>query len=109
MTPRAAAAATRSEITELCAIARPFGGEGECVEAAAYDITANYTSAERAAAFCDVVGADVRARCFYGLGIVLGRFTRTTEARVADCEALASDAELVAACIRGGRENLPRT
>jgi hypothetical protein len=97
------------EITELCSVARPFGGEGECVEAAAYDITANYTSAKRAVALCDVVGADVRDRCFYGLGIVLGRFTRTTEARVADCEALASEAELVAACVRGGRENLPRS
>jgi hypothetical protein len=97
-----------AKITEICAIARPFGGEGDCVEAAAYDITANYTSAERARTFCEVVSADVRERCYYGLGIVLGRFTMTTEARVADCEALVSEAELAAACIRGGRENLPR-
>jgi hypothetical protein len=107
-------ASTRSgrdaeEIAELCAIARPFGGEGDCVEAAAYDMTANYASAKRSSAFCERMHSRVHERCYYGVGIVLGRFQMTRSARVAACEALVSDAELVAACIRGGRENLPRT
>lgn len=97
------------EINELCAIARPFGGEGDCVEAAAYDITANYTSAERGSAFCATVESGVRGRCYYGLGIVLGRFEMTDEVRVANCKGIVSEPELVAACVRGGRENLPRT
>ncbi len=85
--------------------------KGECVEAAAYDITRQLH--ERRAGGRVLrrrFGADVaRALLTTGLGIVLGRFTKTTEARVADCEALSSEAELVAACMRGGRENLPRT
>ena len=78
------------------------------MEAAAYDITANFTSVERATAFCDTVHSGVRERCYYGLGIVSGRFEKTDAARVAACQAVVSDAELVAACVRGGRENLPR-
>ena len=97
------------KIAELCAIARPFGGEGDCVEAAAYDITANDASVERSSAFCERMHSGVQERCYYGVGIVLGRFQVTRSARVADCEALVSQAELVAACVRGGRENLPRT
>ena len=58
--------------------------------------------------FCDTVHSGVRERCYYGLGIVSGRFEKTDDAPVAACQALASDAELVAACVRGGRENLPR-
>ena len=96
-------------IAELCEIARPYGGEGDCVSAAAYDMTGNFTSGERAGTLCEIVHSGVRGRCYYGLGTVMGRFRKTPEARVADCEAIVSDASLVAECIRGGRENLPRT
>ena len=97
-----------SEIAELCEIARPYGGEGYCIEAAAYDITANFTSGERARTLCDTVHSGVRGQCYYGIGAVTGRFRMHDEARVADCEALASDSQYVADCVRGGRENLPR-
>lgn len=97
------------EINELCAIAGPFGGEGDCVEAAAYDITANFTSAERGRAFCDAVESRLRDRCYYGVGIVLGRFEMSDQARVSTCERLVSESALVAACVRGGRENLPQS
>jgi hypothetical protein len=97
------------KIAELCAIARPYGGEGDCVEAAAYDVTANFTSGERGRELCDVVASAVRARCYYGVGIVIGRLRMTTVARIADCEGLAAgQPSYVAACVRGGRENLPR-
>ena len=98
-----------AKVAELCAIAREFEAEGDCVEAAAYDITANFSSASRGKALCEAVHSGVRERCYYGIGIVSGRFEKTDAARVDGCQALASDAELVAACVRGGRENLPRT
>ncbi|HUG64977.1 MAG TPA: hypothetical protein VMK83_07150 [Gaiellaceae bacterium] len=97
------------QVAELCVITREYGGEGECVGAAAYDMTANFTSAERARDLCETVHSGVREDCYYGLGTVLGRFRMTAEARVADCEALVTKPEIVAACVRGGRENLPRT
>ena len=92
----------------MCEIAREYGYEAECVEAAGYDITANFTSGERGSEFCRTVHSRVQAQCYYGVGTVLGRFTMTPAERRADCEAIASRAELVAACISGGRENLPR-
>jgi hypothetical protein len=97
------------EIAELCAIAREYDREGECVEAAAYDMTANFSDAERAGALCETVHSGARDDCYYGLGTVLGRFRKTADARVADCKAIVSSAESVAACVQGGRENLPRS
>jgi hypothetical protein len=98
-----------AQIAELCAIAREYDWEGECVEAAAYDMTANFTSAEKGRELCDAVHSGVRAQCYYGVGIVLGRFEMTPLERVTDCKALVDDARLVGECIRGGRENLPHT
>jgi hypothetical protein len=97
-----------AQIAELCAIAREYDREGECVEAAAYDVTANFTSAERGRELCDAVHSGVRAQCYYGVGIVLGRFGMTPSERVTDCKALVDDVRLAGACISGGRENLPR-
>jgi hypothetical protein len=96
------------KVAELCVIARQYGGEDECVEAAAYDMTANFSNPDRARALCESVRADIRGSCYYGLGTILGRFRMTAETRVADCEALTSDAALVAECVRGGWENLPK-
>ena len=96
-----------TEIARICELARDYGGEGYCVEAAAYDITANFTSAEMALVLCDTVHSGVRSQCYYGIGIVVGRFRTQDEARVRDCEELASDPRYVAECLRGGRENLP--
>jgi hypothetical protein len=96
-----------TKIAELCAIAREYGGEGDCVASAAYDMTANFTSPEKAQALCDTVHSGVRGRCYYGIGIVMARLRVTDEARVADCTAIASEPRYVAECLRGGRENLP--
>ena len=96
-----------AKIAALCEIAREYGGEGNCVAAAAYDITANFTSPEKAQALCDAVHSGVRGRCYYGIGIVMARFRVTDEARVADCRAIARERAHVAECLRGGRENLP--
>ncbi len=98
------------KIMELCAIARPYGREGDCIESAASDVTANFTSGDRGRELCDVVGSAVRARCFYGVGTVLGRFRMTPAARIADCERIAAGRPpYVAACVRGGPSALPHS
>jgi len=97
-----------AKIAELCAVARQYGHEAECVEAASYDVTANSTSGAKGRAVCDVVHSGVRAACYYGIGTVLARLTSTPSLREDHCEALTDDPRLVAECIRGGRENLPR-
>jgi hypothetical protein len=95
-------------IVDLCSVARPFGHEGDCVQAASYDIVTNFASGKRGQELCVAVAVDVRARCFYGLGYAFSRFRATSEGRVADCETLARVPAYVAACIRGGVENLPK-
>lgn len=97
-----------ARIVELCEIAREYGREAECVEAAGYDVTANFSSGERGGAFCESVHSGVRGACYYGVGGVLGRFRMRSEERLADCRMLTDDARLVEACMRGGRDSLPR-
>jgi hypothetical protein len=71
-------------------------------------VTANFTSGDRGGELCDVVRSAVRARCFYGVGTVLGRFRTTSAARIADCERIAAGRPpYVAACVRGGQSALP--
>jgi hypothetical protein len=94
---------------ETCAIARPYGGEDECISAAAQDVVSNFNSGERARALCDAVPSSLAEPCFEGLGSVMGRLRKTVEARAADCRALTSSDLLVEACMHGGRGALPRT
>ena len=95
------------ETARICAVAGPFGGEHDCVVAAAMDVVANFTSATRAEPFCEVVGRDVRDDCYFGIGMVLGRFRRTDAARERDCRALVAAPTLVAACLKGGASAVP--
>jgi hypothetical protein len=89
------------EIVRLCAVARPYGGEDECVEAAARDISANFTNGKPAAALCELAEARLRDGCFFAIGSIVGRFTTTPAARRADCEAVSGVPRHVAACVRG--------
>ncbi len=94
-----------AKIAELCAIAREYDGEGECVEAAAYDMTANFTSAERAASCASLCTPECAGRA------------STASGSSSDASALRRNAlptagarrrrRLVDECIRGGSENLP--
>jgi hypothetical protein len=97
-----------AETIATCAIARPFGGEGDCISAAAQDVVSNFTTGERARPLCEAVPRPLADRCFEGLGLVMGRQRRTVEAREADCRALTSSDVLVEACMRGGRSGVPR-
>jgi hypothetical protein len=96
------------QIADRCALLRPLGHEADCVQAASYDITTNFASGARGRVLCDVVNTEVRAPCFYGVGVALSRYRVTPQARVADCKALTHVARYVDECVRGGIENLPR-
>lgn len=93
---------------EKCALARRFGGEGDCVYGAAQDVTANFADGGRALPLCEQAAARFAETCFEGLGSVAGRFFATPQERRADCRALTSRDRLVEACLRGGRSALPR-
>jgi hypothetical protein len=92
-----------------CAIARPYGREGDCITAAARDVVSNFMRGEKALELCRSVSTALASPCYEGIGAVMGRFRKTAAARVADCRALTTSAVLVAACLRGGRSALPRT
>jgi hypothetical protein len=91
-----------------CAVTRPFGGEADCVNAAAQDVVANFTSAKRALPLCETVPSPLAEPCFEGIGAVAGRFRKTEAARLRDCRGLTPSSVLVDACMRGGRTTLPR-
>ena len=98
-----------AETTRLCAIAQRHGGEGDCIAAAGRDVTANYTSGLKGRVLCDAVSEEVRGRCYYGVGTVLGQFSRSRAAREADCQSIVTVRRLVEECVRGGESSLPRT
>lgn len=107
-------ASSRSErdpakIAELCTIAEPYGGEGDCIAAAARDVTANFTSGLRARALCEAVLEVLRGRCYYGIGTVMGQLRTSRAGREADCRAIVNAPHLVDECLRGGQRTLPRT
>ena len=88
------------EILQLCAEAKPFGGQVDCVEAAAKDMTANYTSGLQASALCDKAPAKLRGGCFYAIGSIMGSFRATAEEREADCRAITRNEAYVEQCLR---------
>lgn len=106
-------ASSRSErdpakTAELCTIAQPYGGEGDCIAAAARDVTANFTSGLRARALCETVDEDLRGRCYYGIGTVIGLLRTSRAEREADCRSIVTAPRFVEECLRGGQSTLPR-
>ena len=94
---------------DRCELARPFRHESDCIQAAAYDIATNFSNGAQARMLCELVNDEVRAPCFYGVGVAVSRFRMTSAARIADCRALTRVPEYAVACVRGGVENLPRS
>ena len=88
------------EILKLCAVAKPFGGQVDCVNAAAKDMTANYTSGLQASVLCDEAPAEIRGGCFYSIGAIMGSFKTTSPERQADCHAVTKKAAYYQQCIR---------
>ena len=89
------------EILEVCAVARPYDGERECVRFAAMDLTGNDPSGAHAAELCTSAEPGLREPCFDAVGAIMGRFRTTQQARAADCRRIATVASHVAACIEG--------
>jgi hypothetical protein len=88
-------------ILELCAVAAPYGGEDNCISAAAKDMTANYARGTEAAGLCEQAPAEHRGGCYYAIGSIMGSFRATDAEREADCRALTKDERLVTQCLRG--------
>ncbi len=89
------------EIRRLCVIARPYDGEGDCISAAAKDMTANYAGGQQAAELCHGTARSLRGWCYYAIGTIMGTFKATDDERRADCAAITTVARYVAQCVRG--------
>ena len=89
------------EVLDICAVARPYGGEQKCVQFAAMDHVENFAGGRQAAEFCDRAPASLQPPCYLALGTILGRFETTAATRAADCRSLTTVARNVASCIRG--------
>jgi hypothetical protein len=86
-----------ASVVRLCGIAGAH--EGDCLYGAARDMTADLSSGTRAAGLCNRAPARFRARCFYGIGTIVGSFSAEPSAGAAACAALSR--EYAAACRRG--------
>jgi hypothetical protein len=89
------------QIVEHCAVTRAYGAEADCIQAAAMDMTSNFTSGDEASGLCEAAPAATRGKCYYGIGGVMGRFTNTVAERESDCRELTTNAGHVARCIEG--------
>ena len=88
-------------IVATCAVARPYGGEQECIRYAAMDMAGTYSGGTEAAALCELSAVDLRGGCYEAIGHML-RYLRNTKAeRRAACRALTSDEQDVSRCIAG--------
>ena len=85
------------EIVPLCRLAG--ANEIDCIYGAARDIANNDADGERAARFCEQVKATARARCFEGVGTILGGLNTYADERRAACAALTT--RYLADCARG--------
>jgi len=94
------------EIRKLCAIARPYGGERECIRFAALDMVLNDKTGKQAAGLCDGTTGGLRGSCYEAIGSLMARSRTTLVASQADCRSLTTVSSDVAACIRGAKARL---
>ncbi len=110
-TSRVAADAIRTRSPSFARSRGRFGGEGDCVAAAAYDTTANFTSGERRASAVRGVHVGVQDRCYYGCRDGRsGAFARHDDARVRRLRGAREGCRARGrVCPRRSREPAPRT
>jgi hypothetical protein len=90
------------QIVELCAVARPYGGEDECIAFAALDVLGNDSSGRQAVELCSrAEDGRVRLGCLRAVGGLLGRASPTRAAGTARCASLVPVARDRAACVAG--------
>jgi hypothetical protein len=90
-----------ADVRELCGVARPYGGEDECIEFAAFDMVANDASGKHAASLCTGTRGGLREGCFGAVGSIMARATPTRAESHSDCASLGVVQADVAACVRG--------
>jgi hypothetical protein len=86
-----------ANVLRLCGITGTH--EGDCLYGAARDMTADLSSGTRAAGLCKRAPVRYRARCFYGVGTIVGSFSAKPSASDGACAALSK--QYAAACRRG--------
>jgi hypothetical protein len=86
-----------AKVLALCAVTGAH--ESDCLYGAARDMTADLSSGTRAAGLCARAPARYRARCFYGIGTIVGSFNATPSAGAVVCATLSR--QYAAACRRG--------
>ena len=94
-------------IVATCAIARPYGGEEECIRYAAMDVAGTYSGGKEASVLCDVSAAELRGACYEAIGHMLRYLRSAKAARRAECRALTADERLVSRCIAGTIKTAP--
>jgi len=94
------------QIRELCAVAKPYGGERECIRFAALDLVANDKTGRKAAALCESASGGLRAACYRAIGSIMARSRTTRAESEADCRSLTTAAADLNACIRGAAARL---
>lgn len=94
------------EIQKLCAVARPYGGERECIRFAALDMVANDKTGRQAAGLCDATTGELRSACYQAIGSIMARSRATAAETAADCRSVTTVASDLAACIRGAKARL---
>jgi mono/diheme cytochrome c family protein len=74
--------------------------EGECIYGSSRDYANNFAGGKEAAVFCNLAPGRYRARCYEGIGTILGALHRYTAGRRAACAAV-SPKKYVRACLHG--------
>ncbi|HEY3019202.1 MAG TPA: cytochrome c [Solirubrobacteraceae bacterium] len=85
-------------IVSICRVAGALGDD--CIYGAARDVTSNDAGARRAKVLCAAAPARTRARCFEGIGTILGGFRTDRAARRAECDAV-TPVRYRSSCYRG--------
>ena len=88
-------------ILVLCAIAKPYGGEQNCIRYAAMDITGTFSSGKKAAMLCNRSAPHLRGGCYEAIGLMLRRLKPQRGARRAECRVIAATPRYASRCMRG--------
>lgn len=80
--------------------------EGECIYGAARDVTSNDAGGTRAAVMCEKASPVHRARCYEGIGTIIGSLHATAEERQAACKALSR--QYLSQCANAAAAPLPQ-
>jgi hypothetical protein len=102
---RDASGFSRQNVTRVLSLCRTAGrGQRECLYGAARDMANDYArgGAQRAASLCSRASRRLRARCFYGVGTILGTFGSASDEQRSVCRSVPR--KYLPSCRRGAGE-----